>query len=586
MSFEPTGFSAEIFRQRYAFTETETWQGCCERVAHQIALAEDPEKQAKYEEKFYDVLVDNLFVPGGRVLYNAGRPNPNLLNCFALSDDLDSSEGWAQLSYDMIVTSMKHGGCGINFSSVRPKGAEIKGQKGLAPGPMELMKLINASGHPIKAGGQRRVALMFALDLQHPQIEEFIQSKVDNNQFDMANISVISRHTTDFIREIEEDGNVPLSWKNKYRKHVSARDLWGAITANAYNQAEPGFLNWELVESESNTWYINKLAVTNPCGEIALEAYGSCCLGHLVLPRFIDGEGLNWELMADTIRTAVRFLDNVLTVNCYPLPQFKEVGQKNRRIGLGTTGLADMLVMLGYQYGSDKADEFVDKLYRFISKQAYEESILLAIEKGAFPSCDPVKHVQSGYVKRMTPKIKALIKEHGIRNCAVLTQAPTGTVSILSGNCSSGIEPVFAPAYERRWYGPDNEIQKELVFHPLFVQYLEEGRNVSNFIAAHQVDVEGHLRTQATIQRHVDNAVSKTVNLAKDYPLEDLRKVWLKYLPLVKGCTFYRTGSRNFGGIEEPLKPFTVLEAVKMYREQAQHVARSEVDCSSGMCTL
>lgn len=590
MTFKPTGYSETIFKDRYSLTETETWEEACLRIAKQMALAESTEKQKHYEDTFYSILVHNLFVPGGRIWYNSGRNNPQLLNCFVLGDQLDSKEGWGRLAYESIVTSMTGGGCGADFSEVRPRDAIITGQKGGAPGPVELMKLDDGTAKPIRAGGMRRVAKMYSLDLDHPNVEEFLDSKLVKGELASANISVRCKRMTDFIKAVKEDGDWELSWKGKYKKTIKAKSLWEKIVTNAYNCAEPGLLNWELVENESNIWYIEKLVTTNPCGEIALSSYDCCCLGHLVLSRFVISSSMDWGKLGDTIRSGVRFLDNVLSVNNYPLPEMKAKSHKLRRIGMGTTALADTLAMLNLQYGSEEGNKFVDKLYKFIAKVAYESSVMLAVEKGAFPACDPVKHIESGFMKRMPHKIRSLVKEHGIRNCCVLTQAPTGTVSILSGNCSSGIEPMFSPAYERRYWDKD-ERKVELVFHPLFEQFVKEGKDVSHFVGSHNLSVQQHMEVQATVQKWVDNAVSKTINMANDYPMEDMSKLWLKYLPKLKGTTFYRDGTRGYVGEdgkigEPPLKPLTIEEAMVKFKEKHSTGTEQVMECPSGICSI
>jgi ribonucleoside-diphosphate reductase alpha chain len=328
--------------------------------------------------------------------------------------------------------------------------------------------------------------------------------------------------------------------------------------------------------------------VTGNCGEIALSSHDCCCLGHLVLPRFVIDGKVDWHLLAQTAKTGVRFLDNVLTVNHYPLPEMKAKSHKLRRIGLGTTGLADMLALLGYEYGSKDSIKFIDKLYRFISKASYEASVKLAIEKGPFPACKPSEHVKSGFMKRMTKKIKADVEEHGIRNCAILTQAPTGTVSILSGNCSSGIEPMFAAAYERRfWEG--EERRTETVLHPLFKRFMDEGRDVRHFKSSRELSVRDHMEVQKTVQKHVDNAVSKTINIPENYPLEEVSKLWLEYLPYLKGTTFYRENTRGYvdeNGVlhEPPLVALDLETAKKKYEEGSQEGA--EIDCNSGSCDI
>jgi ribonucleoside-diphosphate reductase alpha chain len=543
-----------------------------------------------YLDKFYATLVENIFVPGGRIWYNSGRQNPQLLNCFVLDPDKDSKEGWGQSAYNMIVTSMTGGGCGDDFSDVRPRGASIAGQRGCAPGAVELMRLIDACAQPVRNGGQRRVALMFSLDLTHPDVEEFLKAKLVKGELTHANISIRSKHTKAFIKAIAADGEIELSWKGRYKRTVKARTLWDTIVSNAYTSAEPGFLNWELVEQESTIHYIEPLVTTNPCGEIALSAYEPCCLGHLVLPRFVTTEGLDYPRLGDTIRLAVRFLDNVLSVNHFPLPAMKAKSEALRRIGLGTTGLADTLALLGLRYGSEEGNALVNKLYRFVSKAAYEASVLLAIEKGAFPLCDPAKHVESGFMKRMPEKIKSLVSENGIRNCAILTQAPTGTVSILSGNCSAGIEPMFAPAYERRYW--EGEARKtQLVFHPLFEQFMAEGKSVEHFVGAHDLNVRHHLEVQRIVQHHVDNAVSKTINIAEDLPIGEVADAWLDYLPYLKGTTFYRESTRGYvnenGVVEEPpLKAIALNEAKARFKETHVVEAAQVTDCPSGVCTI
>lgn len=589
MKFQPEGFSLEIFKDRYSFTPEETWQEASARVAKQMALAETPDKQKIYEEKFNNILVDNLFVPGGRIWYNSGRNNPQLLNCFVLGNQLDSKEGWGNITREMIITSMTGGGCGVDFSDVRPNGAIITGQKGACPGPVELMKLIDGCAKPVRAGGQRRVALMFSLDLDHPDVLEFLDAKLTKGMLTHANVSVRSKRTSDFIKAVKKNSDWELSWKGKYKKSVNAKELWEKIVKNAYESAEPGFLNWELVENESTIYYIEELVTTNPCGEIALSSYDCCCLGHIVIPRFINNSTIEYTSLADTIRTAVRFLDNVLTVNNYPLPDMRDKSNKLRRIGLGTTGLADSLALLNLKYGSEEGNKFIDKLYRFISKVAYESSVMLAIEKGMFPACNPQKHVESGFMKRMPHKIRSLVAEHGIRNCAILTQAPTGTVSILSGNCSSGIEPIFSPVYERR-YWKDNKRATELVFHPLFEQFMKEGKDVKHFIGSGDLKVEQHLEVQKIVQKHVDNAVSKTINLPADYSQKDMEEAWLEYLPHLKGTTFYREGTRGYEGEkgteEPPLKALTLKEGIKRFKEKHSVETAETTDCPGGQCVI
>ncbi len=588
--FQPTGFSLKIFQDRYALTPTETWSEATLRLARQMSLAESPEKQKTYEQKFHDILQENKFVPGGRIWHGSGRLNPNMLNCFVLNNELDSKSDWGNLAKEVIISSMSGGGNGIDYSDIRPNGASISSNGGTCPGPVSAMRLVDSLGPSVRQGGSRRMALMFSLDLDHPDIMEFLDAKLEKGQLTYANVSVRSKNTSKFIEAVKNDSDWELSWKGKYKKTIKARDLWNKIVKNAYNSAEPGFLNWELTLNESNIWYIEDLVTTNPCGEIAMSSYDCCCLGHIVLPRFIKNGELDWHDLANTVRLGVRFLDNVLSVNNYPLPEMKDKSHKLRRIGLGDTGLADALALLGLRYGSPEGNKFVEKYKKFIAKVAYEASVMLAVEKGAFPACDPKKHVQSDFMKRMPKKIRALVEEHGIRNCAMITQAPTGTVSILSDNCSSGLEPMFSAAYERRYF-EGNERKTELVFHPLFAKFMEEGKSVDHFVGSQELSVKDHMEVQAIVQRWTDNAVSKTINMANDYSMEEMSALWLEYLPQLKGTTFYREGTRGYVNAdgttaEPPLKAISIEEAKSRFNEAHNTEAAKVDDCVSGVCSI
>jgi ribonucleoside-diphosphate reductase alpha chain len=436
---------------------------------------------------------------------------------------------------------------------------------------------------------------MFSLDLDHPDVLEFLDAKLEKGMLTHANVSVRSKRTSEFIKAVKKDGDWELSWKGQYRKTIKAKMLWDKIVKNAYDSAEPGFLNFETAEDESNIYYVEKLTTSNPCGEQILGVHDCCDLGHIVLSRFVrsslDGTAfMDLASLGNAIRTGIRMLDNVLTVNTYPLPEMKEKSHRLRRVGLGTTALADTLALLGFRYGSEQGNKFIDKLYRFVSKAAYEASVLLAVEKGPFPACNPKLHIESGFMRRMPEKIRSLVLEQGIRNCALLTQAPTGTVSILSGNCSSGIEPMFAPAYQRRfWKG--EERKTETVVHPLFAEFMRNGKDVSHFAASREVTVRDHMEVQSIIQKHVDNAVSKTINMAQDFPMEEMGKLWLEYLPRLKGTTFYRENTRGYvdkdGKVHEPpLVALSLEDAKKCFSDDVKTEAAIVDDCPSGVCAI
>jgi len=575
----------DVFRRSYAIDENENWTGASLRVAEHVAAAEEGDKRKKWQMRFFDEITSNRFMPGGRIWYGAGRPKGQLLNCFVIPVG-DSREGWGDLLKESLIISGTGGGVGINFSPIRPRGSAIKGTGGQATGPVSLMRMDNEVGHELVAGGGRRMAKMSCLNVTHPDIWEFLNSKLIDKQLSNTNISVIiNMNTSDFINLVEENGEIELEWSGrKTGDTISARELWETIVKNAWNNGEPGVLNGFLANSFNNIFYRTPLVSTNPCGEIWLEPYGCCCLGALVLPRFVKDESFDFEALEETIRIAIRFLDNVLTVNHYPFDKIKENCEEVRRIGLGVMGLHTMLLELGLKYSSTQAQEFVDKLFSYIKHAAYDTSINLAIEKGPFPAFKP-EFVDSGFMRTMKPAIRRKVKEYGIRNCALLTVAPTGTTGIVSG-VSTGIEPYMAPVYYRRIKtvndSLDTVIEKVLVIEPAYEKFgdLCEG--------AADISVDTHFKMQEIVQKHVDNAVSKTINLANDFPMEDLSDIWLKYLPSLKGTTFYRWGSRE----NEPFEPVLLEDIASVLKSTPEDKIKrkerngDEANCLNGKCEI
>lgn len=592
MDFQPTGLGYTIFKERYARHENETWEQACRRVAEHVAQAEENGKYEKYSERFYHELVVNRFSPGGRIWYGAGRPKAQLLNCFVLPSQ-DSREGWGDVLKGVIVISGLGGGVGINCSPVRPRGAEIKGTGGKATGSVSLMEMIDKVGDVLVAGGGRRLALMLCLDVNHPDLPEFLDTKLDLTRLNNANISVVLNMPTDeFVRKIREDENIEFEFGGRqWGTAISARALWDRIVINAWNSGEPGVLNSYFANQQNNIFYHKPLISTNPCGEIFLEEFGCCDLGALVLPRFVKDGEMNWDQLDETVRLSVRFLDDVLTVNHYPTIEIKENSEQVRRIGLGVMGLHTMLLELGLKYSSPEAQQFVDKLFDFIKNTAYDTSINLAIEKGPFPVFRP-EFLQSGFVKTLKRGIRNKIKEYGIRNCALLTIAPTGTTGLMS-DVSTGIEPYVAAAYWRHYKGVDDQMRqimhKELVVRPEWEKYGSLCEGIADLTP------RDHFEMQKITQKHIDNAVSKTINVPPDLTPEELSEIWLEYLPYCKGTTLYRSGSREF----EPIVPIPVAEipeAIESYVERAtmtwdEHersfVAHAlEVECPNGVCDI
>jgi ribonucleoside-diphosphate reductase alpha chain len=417
-------------------------------------------------------------------------------------------------------------------------------------------------------------------------IKSLIKYQLDQ-RLKNANVSVLVDQK--FFDYIENDDYIIFKWARKEIGRIKAREIWDIIVNNSWESGEPGILNQGYANEMNNIWYHKELVSTNPCGEIWLEDYGCCDLGAINLVNHIDNKtgDMDWDSLADTVTVGVRFLDDVLDVNTYPLRRIEQNCQNVRRIGLGIMGLGHALIILGLKYNNSEGRKKVDQIFNFIKKRAYEASTYLAAEKGSFPAFDADKFLDSGFCKTLTNGTRAKIREYGIRNCAILTIAPTGTTSIMA-TTSSGIEPVFSAGYKRKYYTSDVNsnrriIKETIVIDPLFKKLYEDGCDLSYFVSAHEIDVEDHLRMQNVVQKHIDNAVSKTINIPSDYPIEKYGNLLLKYGPTLKGTTAYRSGSRG----NEPLVPLTIDEA-KEYLESKKEITISSTqnDCPSGICEI
>lgn len=584
--FKPEGFGSTIFTQRYTIHPNESWDEACERVATHIANAEKGEARIKWKKEFEQILKTGMFMPGGRIWYGSGREKGNLLNCYVIPIE-DSKEGWGKALYDSTVISCMGGGVGMNGSKIRPSGAVINGHGGYATGPLSIFKMVNGIGTEIKAGGTRRVALMQCLNHDHPDIMAFLNAKLDLNELNNANISTVfmNEDPADFFRKVDNDEDLVLKHGGKNYGTVKARKLWTKIIENSIRNGEPGVLNGWYANRDSNISYHTSLISTNPCGEIWLSEYENCCLGAIVLPRFVEDEGrFDWDTLREVIHSSVRFLDNVLTVNHYPMNENKVASEKYRRIGMGIMGLHDMLLKMGLKYSN--GHKFVDDVMRFIRNESYLASSAIAAEKGSFPIFDAEKVLAApSFASKLPPRVKNMIKQYGLRNCAILTIAPTGTTSIVQG-VTSGIEPMFAVAYQRRFFVKD-EKKVEVVHHPLFVEFYKAGKDVSHFEGAQDLTPEQHLEMQAICQKYVDNAVSKTVNIPQGMKIEDFDSTLRKYVPLLKGLTIYPIGSRG----EEPLSPLPLNAAIDTLKDaivnaEEAALADAEQACANGVCEL
>ena len=576
---EPKGLGLSVFKERYAH-EHEEWQDACRRVATSAGAHES----IGVRESYYQALVNGRLMPGGRIWYGAGRVKQQMLNCFVVPTG-DSREDWGRTMSDFTVVTGTGGGVGFNFSPIRPRGAAISGVGGEATGSVSLMSMLDGIAKGMVGGGNRRAAMMMCLAIDHPDILEFIDTKLNKEALNNANVSLVIPPTLEpetIVHLYKTGGKIALRHDGKTYGELPVREFLASVVKNALSSGEPGILNQYLAEKENNVGYAHPLTSTNPCGEIWLPDYGCCDLGALVLPSFVVGGELDWDALADTIAVGVRFLDNVLDVNYYPLHEIEKMCQAERRIGLGVMGLHSMLLDLGMMYDSEQGLAFIDKLFHFIKITAYKASIELAKEKGPFPLYD-ARYLASPFVRRLPREIRNAIAEYGIRNCALLTVAPTGTTSMVHG-VTSGIEPLFAPAYFRRRkvaadIAGEFDTIKTLVIHADYLNHPDIAQG------AYDIPVWNHLEVQKIVQSHIDNAVSKTINVSKGVKFSELMDATLAYLPYLKGFTVYQEGSRD----DEPLEAIhldKVAEVLQSWDGETDYDGMESLDCVTGVCTI
>lgn len=598
------GIGQEIFESRYAYPGETKWSDRAKVIAKTVASAERDDDKEKVERMFYESIGSGDLIPGGRIIFGAGRNrgHHNLLNCYVIipEDNVDSIGRTVQ---DMYRISCAGGGVGFNVSKLRPKGDHIGSVKNSAPGAVSVLKMINEVGEHVRAGKNRRTALMGILNITHPDLLEFLSVKLDQGELNNFNISVAitnrfleavelgedwyftynnkEYHSYDVARLNEEEDRKEIisvlgmdeedalsraenfqkvSWTDTFemigQRDIKARELWDMIWKNSVESGDPGIYNIDLANSYTNVSYFESLDSTNPCGEISLPSYGNCCLGNINLSNMVldDGTDVDWKRLAKTVRTGIRFLDNVLTVNTFPTEECKLVGERSRRIGLGVTGLHYMLIKLGLEYGSESCLEFLERLFGTIRDEAYKMSIYLSRDKQPFPEFDYKKYLEEDFAKTLPARIRMLIKRYGIRNAVMLTIPPCGTISMLHG-VSSGIEPIFAAMYNRR-YRHNNIWKEQLVVDPLFQEYYDKGKSLKPFVGAYDVSPDNHIKVQATIQKYIDSCISKTINLPAEATPESFSQAALDYAPYLKGLTVYRAGSKG----NEPLQAIALTE--------------------------
>lgn len=570
------GVRQKVFLDRYSLKDSEgqpteqhpeeMWQ----RVAGGIAMEEKTAELRKHWAKeFYSAMQGFKFVPAGRILSGAGGGyDVTFFNCYVIPSPKDSRGGIMENITHTVEIQARGGGVGINLSSLRPHGARVKKVNGTSSGPVSWAKLYSAANHDvIQQGGSRRGALMLMLHDWHPDVIEFIHVKEDTTQIPGANLSICV--SDKFMEAVENDGEWTTrfpdlsdpdydevwdgdidKWESLGKKTVifetyKARDIWDQICTAAWRSAEPGLHFLERSNKWSNTWYFEKLLSTNPCGEQPLGAWAVCNLGAMNLAAFVQSDGtFDYKSLDQTTRVAMRFMDNVVDGNYYFYKENEEASKNIRRTGIGTMGLGDALIKMKLVYGSPESLVEIDKIYQLIRDAAYETSSDLAREKGSFPMFDDAKYLQGHFIQKLPKNIKDKIHKQGIRNAVILTQAPTGTTSLLAG-VSSGIEPVFDFKFIRR-----DRIGEHVIYHPLYKEWQDANPGVEKapeyFVGANDLSPLDHVRVQAKVQYYTDSSISKTANAPATYTVEQVKDLYLQAYQLgCKGVTFFRDGSRS-----------------------------------------
>jgi ribonucleoside-diphosphate reductase alpha chain len=567
MSDFPMAISQQIWDMKYRLKDQngtfleQTVQDTWRRIAK--ALSEVETEPKKWETIFYNALTDFKFLPAGRITAGSGtKRNVTLFNCFVMGVIPDSMSGIFDMLKEAALTMQQGGGIGYDFSTIRPKGSLVKGIAADASGPVSFMDVWDSMCRTIMSAGSRRGAMMATMRCDHPDIEEFIAAKSDSQKLRMFNLSVLV--TDAFMEAVKKGEDWKLIYNNKVYSVIKAADLWDQIMRATYNFAEPGVIFIDRINETNNLSYCETITATNPCGEQPLPPYGACLLGSINLAKLVEhpfdkNAYLDVSQLEDLVFTAVRMMDNVIEVSQFPLEAQKLEAKNKRRIGLGVTGLADALLMVGLRYGSDEAVKKTEKWMKTIARSAYNASINLAEEKGAFPLFDPEKFIVSGNMIQMDEDVKKAVNKFGIRNALLTSIAPTGTISLYAGNVSSGIEPVFAYSYTRKVLQNDgSHVEEEVVDYAVKLWRDKFGNAPlpDFFVSAQNLTPADHVKMQAAAQKWVDSSISKTINCPEDISFDDFKEVYIQaYDTGCKGCTTYRpnevTGSVLSAASEE-----------------------------------
>ena len=550
-SIEP--ISQQIWDMKYRFKAPDgspidrTIEDSWRRVATALAAVEDTPDA--WEEKFYQALEGFKFLPAGRIWAGAGTERDvTLFNCFVMGTIPDDMSGIFEHLKEAALTMQQGGGIGYDFSTLRPKGAPVKGVRADASGPLTFMDVWDAMCRTIMSAGHRRGAMMATMRCDHPDIEAFIEAKRDPGRLRMFNLSVLV--TDSFMAAVKDDRPWELVFGGTSYKNLPARELWDKIMRATYAYAEPGVIFIDRINRANNLNYAETISATNPCGEQPLPPYGACLLGSinlaaLVQAPFTPESDIDIAALGELVTVAVRMLDNAIESSRFPLPQQDYEAKAKRRIGLGITGLADALIMCGARYGGPRAVELTESWMSALRRAAYLASAGLAAEKDVFPLFDRDKFLASASVASLDEDVREAIAANGIRNALLTSVAPTGTISIVANNVSSGLEPVFSFSYTRNVLMPDGTRREEQVsdcaFRLFKQQYGEHTPLPDAFVDAQHLTPSDHVRMQATVQKFVDSAVSKTINVAEGIPFDSFKDVYFEaYDSGCKGCTTYR----------------------------------------------
>ena len=528
-----TPISQEIDKVKYR-EEGETFDDKIKRIAN--ALCDSEEHKMELE----DILGNMKFLPAGRVQNAMGSKRiTTAYNCFVSGDIEDSMVSIMDKAKEAALTMQKGGGIGYDFSSIRPKGDNIKSLESNSSGPVSFMGIFDAICQTIASSGHRRGAQMGVLRVDHPNIYDFIRAKRNSTSLTGFNTSV--GVTDSFMEALEaDDDSFDLVFEGTVYKTISARDLWDEIMESTWDWAEPGVLFIDRINEMNNLGYCETIAATNPCGEQPLPAYGACLLGSFNLTRYVEEGTFDYSQFKKDIPHVVRAMDNVVDRTIYPLKEQEDEAKNKRRMGLGLTGLANAGEMLGHSYGSDEFIEWAEGVFKLLRNGTYRASSDLALEKGSFPLLEVEKYLKSGFAKTLPYQLRKRIKEQGIRNSHLTSIAPTGTISLCADNVSGGIEPVFSHSYDRTiqtFEGPTVETVEDYAY----------ARGIKG-ITSDELTTDAHLSVLALAQHYVDSACSKTINVGDNVDYESFKNIYIDaWKQGCKGCTTFRISGKRFG---------------------------------------